>query len=169
MTAKYCLDTSGVSNPFTELPEDIHVSLWASVRQRISDGVFCWNAEIAKELSHITGALGDCLQGCNGVSCLEIGAGTWPWQEYLKTLEGFRTDYKDYISEYNANRADTVGVTDVSIVALAKTMKLPVVSMEKPNLHQPSLKRMRIPELCTRVKVDHLTFNQFLRAEGIRA
>ena len=169
MTVKYCLDTSGVSNPFTDLPEDIYASLWLSVRQKIAAGVFCWNVEIAKELQHINGNLGSCIQGCNGSSCLEVGVGSWPWASYLTIFETLRTTYGDYISEYNGNRADTVGVTDVSIVALAKALSLPVVSMEKPNLLQPSQKKMRIPELCGKVHVKHMTFNEFLRAEGITA
>jgi hypothetical protein len=60
-----------------------------------------------------------------------------------------------------------VGLKDVSIIALAKTLKLPLVHMEKPNTHQPSQKRMRIPDVCDKEGVKHLTFNEFLRAEGI--
>ena len=71
------------------------------------------------------------------------------------------------ISEYNGNRKGTVGLNDISIVALAMTLRLPLVSMEKPNVYQPSAKKMRIPDVCKVEGVNHLTFNEFLRAEGI--
>lgn len=164
---KYCLDTSGFSNPLLDLPEDIHVTLWAKVRARVQTGVFCWNGEIAKELKSIYGEIGTCLQGCNGACCLEIGSGSWPWEAYLKEVERLRVAYRDYISEYNAGRKNTVGLTDVSIVALGKVLGLPVMSMEKPSRNETSLTKMRIPDLCGREGVQHLTFNGFLRAERI--
>ena len=47
MTHKYCLDTSGFSNPLMEMPEDIHKTLWPSVVSKIEAHIFCWNVEIA--------------------------------------------------------------------------------------------------------------------------
>lgn len=165
---KYCLDTSGFSNPILDMPEDIHVTLWAKVRQRLQAGDF-WNGEIGKELESIFGELGQCLQKCASACCMEIGQGTWAWQSYLKEVERMRVAYKQYISEYNGNRKNTVGLNDVSIVVLGKTLKLPVMSMEKPNRNEPSEKRLKIPDLCALEGVDHLSFNEFLRAEGISA
>lgn len=149
------------------MPEDIHISLWGQVRSRVEDGVFCWNAEIAAELTSIVGKIGNCLADCNGACCLEIGQGAWPWNDYLAQFERMRVEYKSVISEYNGNRKNTVNLTDVSIVALGKTLGLPVMSMEKPNRGQPSEKKMRIPDLCAAESIKHFNFNQFLRAEGI--
>jgi hypothetical protein len=131
MNPKYCLDTSGFSNPLLEMPDDIHVTLWTQVVNRIETGALCWNAEIAEELKSIPGSVGAVLKKCNGSCCLEIGDDGWPWQEYLKTNEEWRQTYKLFISEYNGNRKRTVGLNDVSIVALAKTLNLPIISMEK--------------------------------------
>ena len=39
--------------------------------------------------------------------------------------------YRQFISEFNLNRKDTVGLNDISIVGLAKTLNRPLVSMEK--------------------------------------
>jgi hypothetical protein len=72
-----------------------------------------------------------------------------------------RTTHHDIISEYNGGRKGTVGLNDVSIVALAKTLGLPVISMESPNF-QSTDKRVRIPGLCAKEGVEHLTFNEFL-------
>lgn len=78
-----------------------------------------------------------------------------------------RSDYEGVISEYNGNRKATVGLNDISIIAMAKTLNLPIISMEKPNLFQPSQTKMRIPDVCLKEHVTHLSFNDFLRSEGI--
>lgn len=80
-----------------------------------------------------------------------------------------RFAYADVISENNGNRKNTIGTNDLSIIALAKTLGLPVVSSEK-KLHaeQDSKKRQKIPDICEREGVPHLTFNDLLRKEGIK-
>lgn len=165
---RYCLDTSGLSNPLESMPEDIYGSLWKQVRATIEKGVFCWNAEILDELGSIQGDMGACLAEHGTKFCFEVGDDGWPWQKYLEHFESMRTTHEAVISEYNGNRKNTVGLNDVSIIALAKTLELPVVSMESLNTHQPSEKRMRIPAVCAIEKVKHLSFNGFLRAEGIK-
>jgi len=165
--AKYCLDTSGFSNPLMDLPSDIHVTLWAKIQSAIENGIFCWNVEISVELESIFGDLGERLAECNGDCCLEIGQDGWPWEDYLVVFEALKTKYQKFISEYNGNRKNTVGVNDISIIALAKVLKLPVMSMEIPTTNLASEKRLRIPDVCKLENVVHLTFNDFLRAEGI--
>jgi hypothetical protein len=165
--ASYCLDTSGLSNPVENLPEDIFTSLWDRVKKVIEDGKICCNPEILEELGSIDGGLGDCLKACSAAMCYEIGDDKWPWQEYLECVETLKVKYEPVISEYNGNRKGTVGLKDISIIALAMTLKLPLVSMEKPNIYQPSTRKMRIPDVCKVEGVKHLTFNEFLRAEGI--
>lgn len=151
------------------MPPDIHVSLWAIIRKLFEDGVFCWNAEIWQEMNgSIPGEPGAWVKACNGESCFEIGSPKWDWIQYLGHYERIRKYYHDYISDYNGNRKGTVGLNDCSIVCLAKTLGLPVASMEKPCM-QASGKRMRIPELCKREKVDHFDLNQLLRKEGLTA
>lgn len=164
---KYCLDTSGLSNPVMDLPAHIYVSLWPQVEEKISQGFFCWNVEIAEELESIFGPVGDTLKACNGDCCMEVGDDSWPWQEYLQTVEAWRVTYKQYISEYNGNRKRTISLNDLSIVAMAKTISLPVVSMETRNTGQPSTTKLRIPDLCDVENVDHYSFNEFLEAEGV--
>lgn len=150
-----------------EMPEDIHKTLWPSVISRIEAEIFCWNVEIATEMSSIEGAVGAALKVCNGSCCLEVGKGDWDWGAYVKTNNSWRDDYKQYISEYNGNRKNTIGLNDLSIVALAHTLGLPMVSMESPNLGQPSNSKLRIPDLCSLVNVDHYNFTQLCREEGI--
>ncbi|MEQ9814436.1 MAG: DUF4411 family protein [Azospirillaceae bacterium] len=164
---KYCLDTSGISNPVMEMPETIYVSLWGQVVKLIHGHIFCWNYEISVELKSVYGVAGDALKSCNGECCFEVGVGDWGWEEYLAWVESWRKKYNDYISEYNGGRKNTISLNDLSIVALAKTLGRPVVSMEKRNLGPPSATKMRIPDLCDREGVDHLNFNEFLIAEGV--
>jgi Domain of unknown function (DUF4411) len=163
----YCLDTSGISNPLENLPEDIYASLWGQVSAVMRSGKLCWNKEILDELSSIEGAVGECIKSCADAMCYEVGNDGWPWQDYLNCVERMRTVYRDVISEYNGNRKSTVGLNDISIIALAKTLKLPLVNMERPNTHQPSVKRMRIPDVCIAEGITPMNFNDFLRAEAI--
>jgi dephospho-CoA kinase len=55
----------------------------------------------------------------------------------------------------------------MTIIALAKTLGLPVVSMEK-FIHQQDSKNRRIPNICQMEGIQHLDFNQFLRALGTK-
>lgn len=60
-------------------------------------------------------------------------------------------------------------MNDLTIIALAKTLGLPVISSEKKtNVGQESDKRQKIPDICDKEGVTHLSFNDLLRAEGIR-
>jgi hypothetical protein len=43
---KYCFDTSGLSNPWLELPDDIFASVWDQVIDRIEGGMIGATAEI---------------------------------------------------------------------------------------------------------------------------
>lgn len=167
MTHKYCLDTSGFSNPLMEMPEDIHKTLWPSVIVRVKAEIFCWNVEIANEMASIKGSIGTALNECNGSCCFEVGKGSWNWAAYVETNNNWRKQFFDFISEYHGNRKNTIGLNDLSIVALAHTLGLPVVSMESPNLGQPSKTKLRIPDLCKAVNVEHFNFTQLCRKEGI--
>lgn len=150
------------------MPEDIYASLWVQVRTVIEDGKICFNAEILEEIDgSIDGSIGECVTACAKSCCLEVGDDAWPWRDYLEQVERLREHYKDVISEYNGNRKSTVGLNDISIIGLAQTLGLPLISMESRNVHQQSAKRMRIPDVCAKEGVAHLTFNEFLRAEGI--
>jgi hypothetical protein len=162
----YCLDTSGLSNPLENMPEDIFPILWSKICTEIENGKFASNKEIYDELTYLNGTVGECIKRCKSNLILEIGEADWDWENYLVHVERMRVEYKSYISEYNGNRNSTVGLNDVSIVALAKSLGLPIVSMETLAF-QPSPKRMRIPRLCTLENVQHITFNDLLRLEGI--
>ncbi len=167
---RYVMDTSWISNPVMDLPQDIHVSLWQRVAALLEEGAFCWNQEIWEEMDgSIYGDIANSLQICqdNG-GCFELGQDRWDWAEYIEHLNDIKARYAGYISEYNGNRSSTIGLNDCSIVCLGKTLGLPVASMEKQNVH-PSPKRMRIPELCNREGIPHLDLNELLRAEGITA
>jgi hypothetical protein len=77
-------------------------------------------------------------------------------------------DYRQYISDFNGGSKGTVCLKDVSIVALGKTLGLPVVSMESLVRDQNSSKR-RIPNICNMDGVAHKTFSEFCRLENLKA
>jgi hypothetical protein len=166
---RYVLDTSWISNPVMDLPQDIHVSFWKRVSGLLEDGTFCWNQDIWEEMDgSIYGDIASSLQFCQDRGgCFEIGQDHWDWKLYLRHVSDIGKRYQSYISEYNGSRSSTIGLNDCSIVCLGKTLGLPVASMEKPTAH-PSPKRMRIPELCQREGILHFGLNELLRAEGIK-
>lgn len=116
----------------------------------------------------ITGELGACVKDHSHCLVMEIGNGDWDWEQYLAHVKRMQVDYQSVISEFNGNRRGTVGLNDLSIVALALTLKLPLVSMEAANVYQPSTTKRRIPDICASEKVPHLDFNDLLRAKGIK-
>lgn len=165
---RYCLDTSGLSNPVMELPDDIYITLWRKIETVIKDHVFCWNKEIDQELEGIPGSVGGWLKECSGSCCYELGKGQWPWDEYLNVNNDLREKYKGFISENNGGRKNTVGFNDISIVSFSKVMKLPLISMETRNHGEPSPTKMRIPDVCSAENIAHYNFTEFLRREGIK-
>ncbi len=165
---KYCVDMSGFSNPASEeyMPQDIYVSLWSRVHNLIIAGTIAVNAEIFDEMTHITGPLGECIKEHKKSLVLEIDAEDWDASGYLKHAVRMQNDHQKFIREFNGNSKGMIGLNDLSIIALGKALKLPVVSMEKRKSHQSATKR-GIPDICDIESVPHLTFNDFLRAEGI--
>jgi hypothetical protein len=166
----YCLDTSGVSTPLEFMPEDIHPSIWSGVADLVKAGKFAVTAEIYDELCHLPGQLGECMKANEEHLQLEIEEESWDWEDYVAHYERMKTAYAAVISEYNSNRKNTVGLKDLTIIALAKTLELPVVSSEKKlSAMQESDKRQKIPDICDKEGVVHMTFNDLLRAEGIKS
>lgn len=164
---KYCLDTSGVSNPLESMPEDIHGNLWAEVRARIVAGNLAVTGEIFGELEHIQGAMGDCIRENEVNLLLEVNDSSWPFEAYIEHAARMQVEHAQFIRENLGNKKGTVGLNDISIIALGKCLSLPVVSMEKRKAHQ-TVSLRQIPDICDAEKVPHMTFNDFLRAEGIK-
>lgn len=167
MNKKYCLDTSGFSNPLEAMPQDIHVSLWNQIKMVIASGNLAVTQEIFGELRHIQGGVGECIMANEANILLEIGNIGWPFEEYIEHAKRMQRTHAAYIRENCGGKKSTIGMNDLSIIALAKTLSLPVVSMEKAKAHQ-SEKWRQIPDVCALEQVAHMTFNDFLRAEGLK-
>jgi Domain of unknown function (DUF4411) len=100
---------------------------------------------------------------------MEVGDASWDFEAYIRHYNRMQTAYHAHISEYSHGGSKrTIGLTDMTIVALAKTLDLPVVSMEASVRHQSPDKR-RIPDICHAEGLVHYTFNEFLKKEGIGA
>jgi hypothetical protein len=163
---KYCVDTSGLSHPYEEIPEDIHPSLWQRVRQTIADGHVAVTKEIFDEVVLINGGLGDYLNKNKSLMLHEVALGDWDWQQYVKLAAKMQIDHKPFIREFCGGSPRTICLNDISIIALAKTLKLPVLSMEKPVTKES--KKRKIPDICLAENVVHMGFNDFCRKEGFR-
>jgi len=62
---------------------------------------------------------------------MEIEEESWDWQTYRDHYEDMKVRREAVISDYNSNRKGTIGLNDLTIIALAKTLGLPVISSEK--------------------------------------
>lgn len=143
-----------------------HLSGW---RRSGASGRLCTRAEIYEELSHLVGPIGECIKKNKDILQYEVEDTDWDWNAYLAHYERMKIQYEAVISDYNSNRKNTIGLKDLTIIALAKTLGLPVVSSEKKtNSEQDSKKRQKIPDICDKEGVQHMSFNDLLRAEGIK-
>lgn len=163
---KYCLDMSGLSNPAVTMPQDIHRSLWAAIDGLIVTGVFATTSEVYEELTHIPPPIGDCIAQNQRALVHEVGNGDWNWKSYLGHTTRMQAEYEKFISERNNNREHTVNLNDLSVIALGKTLSLPVVSMESRRGVNAKARRA-IPDICDAEKMEHMSFSELLRAEGI--
>ncbi len=163
---KYCVDTSGFSNPVESLPDDIYGALWRRVIPVIEAGEIAVTTEIYDKMNgSLYSFVGACIDVNKAAMVLEIGDNSWDFTTYVSVATDLQLRHHDFISEYNHNRDGTVGLNDISIIALAKALNLPLVSMESSATGSPV--RRRIPDVCLLEKIEHLTFNEFLRREGI--
>jgi len=162
---KYCFDTSGISTPFEYMPEDIHPSMWNSVKTFIEDGNVAITTEIYDEMINIGGDLGNHIKKQKNTLIYEIDIGDWNWEEYIDHSVRMQNEYSKYISEYIGGTKKTVGLNDISIIALAKTLSLPLLSSETRVTDSSSNKR-KIPNICDQENIEHYIFNDFLRTEG---
>lgn len=165
----YCLDTSGFSTPHEQLPEDIDVfrPTWDCVIKCIEGGHIGVTAEVYKEMCHITGDVGQCIKDCKAKLLMEVNDPSWDGHTYIKHFNRMTKVHAEWIAEYAfKNPSKTVGLNDMTAVALAKTLGLPLVSMESSA--GDSLKHKRIPDICGLENVLHHDFNAFLRIEGAR-
>lgn len=162
---KYCFDTSGLSTPHEQTPPDIHVSMWGNIRQFIADGHVAVTLEIFDEMTHIDSGLGDFIAACKEVILFEVGADSWDWETYLGHTTRMQEDYHRFISEFTGGTKKTVCLNDLSIIALAKTLGVPVLSMET-KVPKDNQTKKRIPNICESEGVVHVDIREFLRAEG---
>ncbi len=163
---KYAFDTSGISNPLESMPEDIHESIWKTFKETIlPSGIIAVTQEIYDEMGSIQGSVGQAIKDNKTNILLEVGE-DWDWGSYIDHCNKMEDDHHDFISEFTGGSKKTVGLTDISIIALAKTLNIPVVSMEKSVSNQSQ--KLHIPDVCKLQKVDHVTFSEFCRKENLK-
>ena len=163
---KYAFDTSGISNPLEAMPEDIHESLWNSFKATtLQSGIIAVTQEIFTEMDSIPGSVGQSIKDNKSNILMEVGE-DWDWGTYIDHCNRMEDEHHDYISEYCGGSKKTVCLNDLSTIALAKTLGIPVVSMEKEVTN--GSKKLHIPDVCKLQKVDHMTFSEFCRNEKMK-
>ncbi|MGO7046075.1 DUF4411 family protein [Rhizobium johnstonii] len=168
MVKKYCFDTSGISNPLETMPEDIHKTLWAHFKAFVLSDYIAVTPEIFEEMCHIAGDLGQFVNVSKDFMVLEVGSPDWDWQTYIGHSNQLLTRHRDCISEFTGGSAKTICVNDMTIIALAKTLNVPVVSMENLIREVTQTTKRKIPNICRAEGVVHLAFSDFLRRENLR-
>jgi len=99
---------------------------------------------------------------------MELKDESWNWKSYVDHGIRMLEEHKDFIAEYTDMKTDdTVCLNDMTIIALAKTLQIPLVSMESSAY--PSPKKKRIPDICDLEDIKHYKFVDFLKAENIKA
>jgi hypothetical protein len=103
------------------MPEDIYPSLWNNVPDVIRSGCIAVTTEIYSEMWRIRGKLGACISDCEDLMKLEVGDVRWEWKSYVAHMKRMENDHHEFISEYNGGSKKTIGLTDMTIVAMAKS------------------------------------------------
>ena len=165
---KYCFDTSGISNPLETMPEDIHKTMWNGFCEFLQDGHVAASLEIYTEMCRIPGNVGVQIASNKSQIVLEVGTAGWNWQAYVAHISSMQKRHHDFISEHSGGSAKTICLNDLTIIALAKTLQVPVVSMESFVREDQATKKRRIPNICKLEDVEHLWFNDFLRREHLK-
>lgn len=164
---RFCFDTSAITNPIQTHPLDLHPTLWNRVIAIIDAGEIAMTTEIYEELDgSVEGLVGQSISTSRARLVMEIGVGDWEDAQYVWNVKDLLDRHRNFIAEYVAgNPRKTVCVNDISGVALAKTLNLPLVSMETSATNSP--KYRRIPDICRLDGIEHLDFNQFLRRTNV--
>ena len=163
----YCLDTSGFSTPHVQLPEEVEVyrPVWDCVIAAIESGKIGVTAEIYKEMCHITGDVGDCIRASRAKLLMEVDDPEWDGTGYIAHYNRMRKAHHEWIADYTMKSpGKTICLRDLTAVALAKSLKLPLISSESSAKESP--KHKRIPDICTLENVVAYSFNDFLKIEG---
>src|SRR5262249_2982571 len=128
-------------------------------------GIVAVTQEIYDEMVHIGGTVGQCIKDHKANLLLEVGE-DWAWKEYIAHSNKMQDTHREFIREYCGGAKRTVCLNDISIIALAKALDIPVVSME--GRVTAGAKKLHIPDVCDRESVEHLDFSQFLRREKLK-
>lgn len=96
---------------------------------------------------------------------MEVDDPSWDGTGYIAHFNRMRKAHKEWIAEYAMKSpAKTICLPDLTAVALAKCLKLPLVSSESSAGDSP--KHKRIPDICALEDVVPYSFNEFLKIEG---
>ncbi len=130
------------------MPEDVKMfqPMWSSLNAFVRSGAVATTTELYDEMYKITGRFGTCVKQCRADLVLEVDDPTWNGVGYIRQYERMCTEHRQFISEYtHMSSKETISLNDMTVIALAKTLKLPVVSSESSSGNSPF--KRRIPDI----------------------
>lgn len=158
---KYAIDTSALIGAWHEMfPRDLFETLWTRLEAMCADHELSSPDVVVDELSVQEG---DALyQWVNSYDCFK-----YPLDENLQaTLTTVMStcckDPATSLVNINKKKSDA----DPIVIAHALVHGLSVISQENPR-NQPN-ERLKLPDACVLMNVEHLSLFEFLRREGFR-
>ena len=148
---KYSIDTSALIDLW-KLPKDIFKSLWSDFDDLCKQNDILASDVVVGDLDIREGD--ELCKWCKMRQSLNI-----PLDESLQSAVMEVTSRCDLV-DYENHRSEA----DPFVVALAFLHDLAVISSEKPRKNKTA--RMKIPDACTEMGVQHLRLYDFIRAEG---
>jgi len=152
----YCIDTNVILSFLSETDDefygaDIFKEQWHQIEQRIQSGEIVAPREVEREL------------GRHAKKRAKVG----PW---LKTRRYMFCDVdsaqlefaKRVVNKYPAYGRDNNYLGDLTVISLAGSRGLAVISLEQP-VQQSGQKRPKIPNVCNEFGITHLSVSGFLR------
>ena len=88
---RFCLGTSGVSNPLNAMPFDLYEGIWVQVFAAVEAGAFAVTPEIYGELIRLKDEVGDCFRENPQQLILDVGTRPGIGRRMCNTPAGCRT------------------------------------------------------------------------------
>lgn len=152
--AAYCFDTSAFLEPWIRhYPMDVAPSLWPQFQAVIAAGRVTASIEVRNELQRKKDDLFKWVDACMPA-----------WAQLDAAVQLAVREVMAHSARLIDTRSTRSGA-DPFVIATARATMTTVVSYENASRSE---KRVRIPDVCDRMGIQHMGFVDFMRAEGIR-
>jgi uncharacterized protein DUF4411 len=152
VTVSYAIDTSSLATVYTEMPQDIHVSLWSAIESLVVSGRLFLPREAYEELLRVDDGLSQWAKRFPGF----IVDATL---DEIAIVQGMSVRFPGWVEEQR-------NAADPWLIAHCSHHGRTVVSQEKPKGSGTAPHNMKIPNVAAIYQVPCINFNGLARAEG---